>query len=49
MKARDLAAGVDMKLDGNSYRVDLTVKIADTKGFSAKIIEQRSRSQRASL
>ena len=26
MKASDLAAGVEMKLDGNSYRLDLTIE-----------------------
>ena len=42
MKARDLAAGVEMKLDGNSYRVDLTVELADTKDFQLKLLNNEA-------
>jgi fructan beta-fructosidase len=42
MKASDLAAGVIMKLDGNSYRVDLTVELADVKHFEIKLLNNEA-------
>lgn len=42
MKASDLVAGVEMKLDGNSYRVDLTVELAETKDFELKLLNNKA-------
>ncbi len=42
MKASDLAAGVEMKLDGNSYRVELTVELAETKDFELKLLNNEA-------
>ena len=42
MKASDLAAGVEMKLDVNSYRVDLTVELAEAKDFELKLLNNET-------
>lgn len=38
MKARDLDAGVVLKMDDNSYRLDLTFELKGTKDFQIKLL-----------
>ena len=42
MKASDLAAGVEMKLDGNSYRLDLTIELAEARNFELKLLNNEA-------
>ena len=42
MKASDLAAGVEMKLDGNSYRLDLTIELAEARDFELKLLNNEA-------
>lgn len=39
MKAADLAAGVALKMDGNDYRIDLTIETADVEGFAIALLQ----------
>ena len=38
MKAPDLEAGVILKMDGNSYRLDLTFELIEAKNFRIKLL-----------
>ncbi len=39
MKAADLEAGVALKMDGNDYRIDLTVEMAEVEGFAIALLQ----------
>ena len=42
MKAPDLEAGVTLKMDGNSYRVNLTVELNGAKDFALKLLSNEA-------
>ena len=42
MKATDLAAGVMMQMDGNSYRIELTAELAEAKDFEIKLLNNET-------